>query len=123
MVVDKTSKLIICTEFSKGKKHDFRLFKESKTYIYSNILCATDTSYTWIKRIHSNSILLKKSSKKKLLNKEDNAFNRCVSSIRVFNENVIGSIKRFKIISDKYRNRRKGLINEKRRNYNKPHGE
>jgi hypothetical protein len=66
-----------------------------------------DTGYIGIKKIHSNSILPKKSSKKKPLNKENKAFNRCVSSIRVFNENVVGSIKRFKIISDKYRNRRK----------------
>jgi hypothetical protein len=41
----------------------------------------------------------------KSLSKEDKAFNRCVSSIRVLNENVIGSIKRFKIISDKYEDR------------------
>jgi hypothetical protein len=30
-----------------------------------------------------------------------------ISSERVVNENVIGSLKRFKIISDRYRNRRK----------------
>jgi hypothetical protein len=33
--------------------------------------------------------------------------NRELASERVLNENVIGMLKRFKIISDRYRNRRK----------------
>ena len=33
--------------------------------------------------------------------------NREISSERVVNETVIGSLKRFKIVSDRYRNRRK----------------
>lgn len=33
--------------------------------------------------------------------------NRELSSKRVLNEHVIGKVKRFKIIADKYRNRRK----------------
>ena len=37
----------------------------------------------------------------------DKVFNRKVSSERVLNEQVIGLIKRFKIVSDRYRNRRK----------------
>ncbi len=37
----------------------------------------------------------------------DKVFNRMVSSERVLNEHVIGFIKRFKIVSDWYRNRRK----------------
>ncbi len=49
----------------------------------------------------------KKKSKKKALTKEDKKNNRQLSRERVLNENVIGVIKRFKIISDRYRNRRK----------------
>lgn len=49
----------------------------------------------------------KKRSKKKPLTKEDKKSNRKISSERVLNENVIGMVKRFKIINDKYRNRRK----------------
>jgi hypothetical protein len=40
------------------------------------------------------------------LPKEDNVFNRAVSSWRVVNEHIIGCLKRFRIISDTYRNRR-----------------
>ena len=52
-------------------------------------------------------MLPKKKTKKKLLSKEDKKKNRQLSSERALNENVIGMIKRFKIISDHYRNRRK----------------
>ncbi|WP_341826593.1 transposase family protein [Candidatus Sarmatiella mevalonica] len=46
-------------------------------------------------------------SKKNPLTKEDKEKNQELASERVVNENVIGMIKRFKIISDKYRNRQK----------------
>lgn len=41
------------------------------------------------------------------LTKEEKCINRNIASKRVLNENVIGRLKRFKILSDKYRNRRK----------------
>ena len=49
----------------------------------------------------------KKKTKKNPLTKEDKEANRELSSQRVLNEHVIGMVKRFKIVSDKYRNRRK----------------
>src|SRR5271157_6051010 len=71
-----------------------------------------DSGYTGIKKLHikklqKSSRLPKKSSKKKPLTKEEKKQNQQTSSERVVNENVIGSLKRFKIISDRYRNRRK----------------
>ena len=67
----------------------------------------TDSGYTGIKKLQKNSRLPRKSSKKKPLTKEEKKQNQEISSERVVNENVIGSLKRFKIISDRYRNRRK----------------
>jgi hypothetical protein len=49
----------------------------------------------------------KKKSKKNPLTAEDKKRNHILSSQRVLNEHVIGKIKRFKITSDRYRNRRK----------------
>jgi hypothetical protein len=49
----------------------------------------------------------KKKSKKNPLTLEDKKRNQDISRERVVNKNVIGCIKRFKIISDRYRNRRK----------------
>lgn len=103
----KKSRKIICTAFSNGKRHDFRLFKESKTRLHPTIKAVTDTGYQGIQKIHANSELPKKKSKKNPLTREEKINNKKLSSERVLNENVIGSIKRFKVISDRYRNRRK----------------
>jgi len=75
--------------------------------IHPNIKVIVDTGYQGINKIHSKSELPKKKSKKNPLTKEDKKNNQKLSSERVLNENVIGMLKRFKIIADKYRNRRK----------------
>jgi len=107
VVVDKKTRKVICTDFTNGKRHDFRLFKESKTHIREGIQVETDTGFIGITKIHANSVLPKKRSKKKPLTKEDKKRNKEISSSRVTNEHAIGFIKRFKIISERYRNRRK----------------
>lgn len=107
IVVDKKTKMVICTSFSNGKKHDFRLFKESRVRWTKNRCGVTDSGYKGIQKLQSNTKLPKKSSKKKPLTVEENQQNRKISSERVLNENVIGCLKRFRILSDRYRNRRK----------------
>lgn len=57
--------------------------------------------------MHANSELPKKRSKKHPLTKEEKRTNRRIASERAVNEHVIGALKRFKIIADRYRNRRK----------------
>ncbi|WCR53231.1 MAG: hypothetical protein PG981_000253 [Wolbachia endosymbiont of Ctenocephalides orientis wCori] len=36
IIAEKENKKIICTSFSNGRKHDFRLFKESKVHKYQS---------------------------------------------------------------------------------------
>ncbi|OPZ22786.1 MAG: Transposase DDE domain protein [bacterium ADurb.BinA186] len=105
--MDKKSQQIICTAFANGKRHDFRLFKESKTQIHPVIGVVTDTGYQGLQKIHAKTQMPKKKSKKNPLTKEDKRNHQQLSRERVLNENVIGSLKRFKILSDRYRNRRK----------------
>ena len=107
MIVDKNQKKTICTSFTNGKRHDFRLFRESGVHIHPNTKSLTDTGYQGIQKLHPNSDLPKKKTKKNPLTKEDKKKNRELSSERVLNEHVIGMLKRFKIIADRYRNRRK----------------
>jgi len=54
--------------------------------------------------------LPKKRRKNNLLTKAEKQQNSQLASQRALNENVIGMLKRFKIIADKYRNRRKVAI-------------
>ena len=107
IVVGMESKQVICTSFAKGRRHDFRVWAKSKTNIHPEIKTVTDSGYQGIGRLHNNSELPKKKSRKHPLTKEDKKTNRLLASTRVLNEHVIGVLKRFKIIADKYRNRRK----------------
>lgn len=67
----------------------------------------TDTGYQGLQKIHGKTTMPKKSSKKNPLTRDDKQRNRKISRSRVSCENVIGAVKRFKIISDRYRNRRR----------------
>ena len=52
-----------------------------------------------------NISVSKKNTKLKKLTEEDKEFNTILWSIRVKIENTIGHVKRFKIVSNKFRNR------------------
>ena len=67
----------------------------------------TDTGYQGLQKIHAKTELPKKKTKKNPLSEMDKKNNQRIARERVLNENVIGVIKRFKIIADRYRNRRK----------------
>lgn len=66
-----------------------------------------DTGYLGINKEHLNSEIPLKSSKYHHLSKIEKVMNKELSSKRIFVENVIGCVKKFRILSDKYRNRRK----------------
>lgn len=107
LIAEKTTRTILCTAFGKGRMHDFKLFKQSKARLHPCIKCEADTGYQGIAKVHLNSELPKKKTKTKPLCKEDKRQNRRVSSSRVTIENIIREVKIFRIISEKYRNRRK----------------
>ena len=106
-MVDKSSQAVVCTAFSAGRKHDFRLFKESRVHALPTTKVLADSGYIGLARMHVVSEVPKKKSKLHPLSKEDKQKNRLLAQRRVLNENVIGDLKRFKILSDRYRNRRK----------------
>ncbi len=72
-----------------------------------NVIIKADSGYQGIAKLHANSVIPKKNTKLNPLTKDDKLFNYKLSSERIFVEHVIGKIKVFKIVSDRYRNRRK----------------
>ncbi len=68
---------------------------------------SVDTGYQGLQKRHAQTAIPKKRTKKHPLSKEDKNNNTSLAQERVLVENVIGMLKRFKIISDRYRNRRK----------------
>ncbi len=81
-MVDKKSKEVICTSFTNGKCHDFRLFKEAGVRILPEIKTLTDTGYQGITTLHSNAELPKKKTKKNPLT--NSPYARNVSTGHVF---------------------------------------
>jgi hypothetical protein len=107
IAVDAKSEKIIATSMDCGKTHDFKIYKKSKNRVHPETKVQTDSGYQGIQKIHANSELPKKRSKKKPLTKDDKIRNREISSQRVIVENVFAFLKKFKIISQRYRNRRR----------------
>ena len=87
--------------------HDFRILKESGVKIAESATVLVDSGYQGLQKLHKNTTLPHKRKKKQPLTKEQRSHNKKLASNRVLNENVIGVLKRFKIIADRYRNRRK----------------
>jgi hypothetical protein len=98
---------IIATAFGKGSTHDFRLFKESYAGMDHHILFLADTGYLGINKLHTKSQIPAKKSKLHPLTPEQKAANRELARQRIFCEHIIGRLKVFHILSDRYRNRRK----------------
>ena len=106
-MVDKQSHQIICTEVGKGRRHDYHLYKNSNVHIHEQTQIIVDTGYQGIQNIHSKTRKPKKRSKKNPLTKTEKQNNRIISSERVMVEHVIRKIKIFRIMGERYRNRRR----------------
>jgi len=100
--------VIICVAFATGKTHDFKIYTESiGTAVIDEILMLADSGYQGILDLHQNSKIPKKKPRNGELTAEEKEENTNLSKQRIFVENMIAKIKVFKIVSNKYRNRRK----------------
>ena len=90
-----------------GKTHDFKLFKDTFISVDELIQILADSGYQGIIELHANSKTPIKKQRNQELTKEEKAYNRKLSRLRILVENVNRRIKRFKIMCDRYRNKRK----------------
>ena len=77
-------------------------------YLALNTPIFVDSAYVWMLKDFAWKEYIsvsKKNTKLKKLTDEDKEFNTILGSIRVQIENTIGHVKRFKIVSNKLRNR------------------
>lgn len=105
--MNKKTAQIIATAFAKGSMHDFQLFKTSRIGINAKTECLADSGYQGLTKLHTNSQTPKKKSKHHPLTPKQKAINRELASKRILAEHVIGKLKVFRILSERYRNRRK----------------
>lgn len=114
MVVNRQTEAILATAFTVGSQseipilgHDFQLFKESRTVMAESIRGVADTGHQGLTAFHANSQTPAKKSKHHPLTPQQKASNRTLSRERMLVENVIRKLKTFRILSERYRNRRK----------------
>ena len=106
MIVEKKSKKILATHFSNGKTHDFELFKKCRLKISKRTRIDVDRGYKGIHKLHAKCRMPQKSSKYHPLSKTDMKKNKQISRSRMLVEHVIRKLKIFRIVAERYRNRR-----------------
>ena len=92
----------------EGRKHDFKIYKEDVgSAVLKEIKIQGDSGFQGIAEYHQNSEIPKKKTKNRPLSAAEKAENKRISQERILVENIIAKIKVFKILSNKYRNRRR----------------
>lgn len=106
-MADRKSTQIIATAFSHGSKHDFQLFKEDACQFSEHLRILADAGYQGLMELHENSQTPFKKSKYHALTKREKQSNRSLARKRIVIEHIFRKLKVFRILSERYRNRRK----------------
>lgn len=72
-------------------------------------MCLADKGYQGIAKVHTNSITPQKKPPRKRLSDDEKQANRALARLRVKVEHGIRRLKRFRILSERYRNRRRNF--------------
>lgn len=107
LVIEQATGRIICTFFGKGRRHDFKLFQASGVHFHPQSESLQDKGYQGIQKLHAKSRLPKKKPRKGQLTAAERAYNRQLARQRVVIEQVNRCLKIFRILAERYRNRRR----------------
>ncbi len=87
--------------------HDLTLFRQSGLKLAADTLLLADKGYLGITKDHSTSRTPYRKPPKGTLTKEQKQHNRALARLRIRVEHVIRSLKVFRILQQRYRNRRR----------------
>ena len=107
MVLNGQTHEIIATAFGKGRTHDFKLFTHSSTHIHPDTVVLAELGYLGLEKLHAYSFLPTKATKHHPLTPEEKRANRTLARLRLPIERVMGRLKVFRILAERYRGRRK----------------
>lgn len=107
LIINRETGEIICTFFGKGRGHDFSLFKASGVHFHPKTTSLADGGYQGINRYHCNSYTPRKKPKNGELSSLEKEYNRLLAKERIIIEHINRRLKIFKILGNKYRNRRR----------------
>jgi transposase len=107
VVVNGRTRQVTCTAHGRGPTHDFALYKRSRLELHESLELLADSGYQSITKLHDRSLTPKKRRKKHRLKRDERRANRELSRRRIVVENVIRSLKIFRMLAERYRDRRK----------------
>lgn len=107
IVADETKRILLLTPTKHGRVHDKKLADKNllSVRIPDEVAILADTGFQGIQCFHQNTLIPKKKPKGGALTEADKSLNRLISSVRMAVEHAIGGIKRFRCVSDIYRNK------------------
>jgi hypothetical protein len=107
VITDKNKSILMLTPSKHGKVHDKKLIDKFliARSIPNSVSILADTGFQGLQKMHPNVLLPKKKPRGGTLTYEEKAMNRLVSSVRIGVEHAIGGIKRFRCVSEVYRNK------------------
>ena len=107
VIVDGRTRQIICTAHARGPVHDFALYGRSRVEPYETLEVLGDSGYQGLQKLHAKGRTPHKKPRKAELSDEQKQSNRELARRRVVVEHVIRGLKIFRILAERYRNRRK----------------
>lgn len=110
IIIESDTKKIVYVAFDKGSVHDFNLFKNTMSNCNELLQFLADSGYQGIQSLFKNSMTPKKKSKNNPLTDEDKELNHLISTIRISIEHVNSRLKIFKILANRFRNRKESFI-------------
>jgi len=106
IIINKNGLIIHKTKSVNGKKHDKKLFEENIFEIPKEVIIEGDSGFQGIGDLVKNKVVLpKKKQKGKARKKEDKMSNKILSKSRILVENIIGKMKHFGLMKERYRNK------------------
>ncbi len=107
VVAAAKNKDILAVDFAKGKKHDLKVLRDSHVEIDDDTLLVVDLGYKGIESSHKRTDIPIKKKKNQERTQEEIDFNREVSRERIYIEHINRYLKRFRMLSSRYRNKRR----------------
>jgi transposase len=104
--VNSDGKIRNISKSYEGKTHDFKIYKQSDAIPIGTRVYA-DSGYQGLAKLSKNAKTPIKRKRKKPLTYWQKRYNKIVAKRRIKVENILAQLKNFRILSNRYRNKRK----------------
>lgn len=108
VITDHRKRILVLTPSKHGRVHDKKLADKALAVIRipEEVALLADTGFIGIDKQHTNTLMPKKKPRGGVLTEFDKAMNRLISSARIGVEHAIGGMKRFRSVSEIFRNKK-----------------